>query len=207
MIKKHLVLICIFISAILMVGATSLYPGGSILDKNAAGFNWAQNFISNLFGAKAINGAENPARIWAMAGMAFHSVGFALFFINTSRKMPAKHPATVLKTIGAANVLFTFLIVTALHDAMVTLSSTLFLLGLFYITVYVLRTKLHMLKISCIICMLVFYYTLFLYGSGNWGLLAIMQKVSFGCSMLLALGIEYFSRAEDFTRAAETGKQ
>lgn len=198
MIKKHLVLICIVISMILMVMATLVYPGGSLLDKNSTGFQWSTNFISNLFAAKAINGLENTSRIWALIGMVFHSVGYGIFFINMSKKISAKHAATILKLIGAANILFTFLIATPLHDLMVTISSTLFLIGLFYITVFILKTKLHLFKFSCIICLLTFYFTLYLYGSGNWGLLAIMQKISFISSMLLVLGLEYYAKQDDF---------
>lgn len=95
-------------------------------------------------------------------------------------------------------MLFTFLIATPLHDIMVTVSSTLTMLGLFYITVFILRTKLNWLKVICIVSLLIFYFTLFLYGAGDWGLLAVMQKVSFLCFMLLVLIIEYFIRAEDF---------
>ena len=198
MIKKHLVLICLVISMNLMVMATLVYPGGSLLDKNSTGFQWSTNFISNLFAAKAINGLENTSRIWALIGMVFHSVGYGIFFINMSKKISAKHAATILKLIGAANILFTFLIATPLHDLMVTISSTLFLIGLFYITVFILKTKLHLFKFSCIICLLTFYFTLYLYGSGNWGLLAIMQKISFISSMLLVLGLEYYTKQDDF---------
>lgn len=198
MIKKYSVLICIVISVILLVIATLTYPGGSLLDKNSTGFVWSRNFISNLFAAKAINGSDNTSRIWAIIGMAFHSVGYGIFFINTSRKMPVRHAANVLKYIGAANIVFNFLIATPLHDIMVTISSTLSLLGLFYITVFILKTRLHLFKFACIICMLTFYYTLYLYGSGDWGLLAIMQKVSLISSMALILSIEYFIKQEDF---------
>lgn len=197
--KKYSVLICLVISVILIVIATFVYPGGSLADKNSIGFEWSKNFISNLFAAKAINGSENPSRIWAIIGMAFHSVGYGLFFINMSKKISTGYATTVLKLIGGGNILFSFLIVTPLHDIMVILSSTLFLIGLFYITVYLLKTKLTIFKFLCILCFLIFYYTLFLYGSGNWGLLAIMQKVTFICSMLLVLGIEYFTKPEDFT--------
>jgi hypothetical protein len=198
MIKKYSVLICIVISVILMIIASLLYPGGSLLDKNSIGFVWTKNFISNLFAAKAINGSENASRIWAIIGMAFHSVGYGIFFINMSKKMTDGHAATVLKYVGAANIVFNFLIVTPLHDIMVTISSTLSLVGLFYCTVFILKTKLHLLKLSCVICLLIFYFTLYLYGSGDWGLLAIMQKVSFISSMLLVLGMEYFTKVEDF---------
>ncbi len=200
MIKKHSVFFFIIISVILMVIATSVYPGGSLLDKNSVGFNWSKNFFSNLFQEKAINGFENKSRIWAIIGMAFHSVGYGIFFIKTSRKIPHRHTEKVLKLIGTVNILFNFLIATPLHDSMITISSTLSLLGLFYIIVSILKTKLHFLKFYSIICMLIFYYTLFLYGWGDWGLLAIMQKVSFICSMSLVLGIEYFTKLDDFNQ-------
>ena len=198
MIRKYSVLISVVISVILLVIATSVYPGGSLLDKNSTGFDWSKNFISNLFAAKAINGSENQARIWALIGLFLHAVGYGIFFINMSKKIPLRHAANILKYIGAANMIFNFLIVTPLHDVMVTISGTLFLIGLFYITVFILKTRLHLLKFSCIFCLLTFYYTLYLYGSGDWGLLAIMQKVSFISSMLLVLGLEYFTKFEDF---------
>ena len=207
MIKKYSVLICVVISVILIVIAAFVYPGGSLLDKNSEGFDWSKNFISNLFAAKAINGLENSSRIWAIIGMAFDSVGYGIFFINMSKKVSARHAATILKLIGAANILFNFLIATHLHDIMVTISSTLSLIGLFYITVFILKTKLHLLKFSCIICLLTFYYTLYLYGSGNWGLLAIMQKVSLISSMFLVLGLEYFTKKEDFKQIKLDGQK
>lgn len=200
MIKKHSVLICIVISMVLLVIATLVYPGGSLLDKYSTGFDWSKNFISNLFAAKAINGSDNASRIWAIIGMAFHSVGYGIFYINMSGRIPSRHAAIVLKYIGAANIVFSFLIATPLHDTMVTLSSTLFLICLFYITVFILKTNLHVFKFACIICLLTFYFTLYLYGSGNWGLLAIMQKVSMISSMALVLGIEYFIKQEDFSQ-------
>lgn len=205
MIKKYSVLIGIVISVILISIAIFLYPGGSLHDENGIGFDWSKNFISNLFEAKVINGSENPSRIWAIIGMAFHSFSYGLFFMNMSKKISVKQAAIVLKWIGIANILFTFLIVTPLHDSMIILSSTLFLIGLFYITFYILKTKLHLLKCCCVICLLIFYYSLYLYGAGNWELLAIMQKVTVISSMLLILGLEYFTKKEDFTQIDSNG--
>jgi len=67
--------------------ATMVYPGGSLSDKDSIGFDWSKNFISNLFGAKAVNGSDNPSRIWADAGMIFLSVSFAVFFMAFSKKI------------------------------------------------------------------------------------------------------------------------
>lgn len=199
-VKKYSVLICVLVSVFLILVAALIYPGGSLADKNSIGFDWTKNFISNLFASKAINGLDNPSRIWAITGMAFHSVGYGLFFIHMSKKIPSGHAVTVLKTIGLANIIFNFLITTSVHDIMVTISSTLSMLGLFYITVFILKTKLHLVKLGCIICLLTFYYTLFLYGSGNWGRLAIMQKISFMASMFLILGLEYFIKKKHFNQ-------
>ena len=196
--KKYSVLICIIISVLFLVIATLFYPGGSILDENSVGFDWSKNFFSNLFLAKALNGTENPSRIWALIGMVFNSIGYGLFFIHTSRKIPHKHTALVLISIGVVNMIFTFLIATPLHDIMVTVSSTQTMIGLFYITVFILKTKIHWLTLFCILSLLIFYSTLYLYGAGNWGLLAVMHKVTFLCFMLLVLTIEYFTKAEDF---------
>lgn len=156
MVKRYSVLICVVTSVILMVIATLAYPGGSLLDKNSIGFDWSKNFLSNLFAKKAINGSENPGWIWALIGMAFHSVGYGIFFINMSKKISSKLWVNVFKFIGATNIIFIFLIATPLHD-LGTISIVLTLTGLFIITVFILMSKLHFLKFCCIICLLTYY--------------------------------------------------
>ena len=205
MIKKYSVLICLIISVILLVIASLLYPGGSLLDKNSVGFDWSKNFVSNLFAAKAINGLENPGRIWAIIGMAFHSVGYGIFFITMSKKIPLRQWAKVLKFIGVANLLFIFLIATPFHD-LGTISIILTLLGLFIITIFILKSKRHFLKFCCIICLLTFYCFFTLFGFGYLGLAIIMQKVYNASSLLLVLGLEYFTNYEDFIQI-KSGEQ
>lgn len=197
MVKKYSVLICLVISVILLIIASLIYPGGSLLDKNSIGFGWSKNFFSNLFEAKAINGSENPGRIWAITGMAFHSVGYGIFFINMSKKIPSRQWANILKYIGVINIIFIFLIATPLHD-LGTISIIITLIGLFMITVFILKSKLHLLKFCCMICLLTFYCFFFLFGFGYLGLAVIMQKVYNISAMLLVLGLEYFTRYEDF---------
>jgi hypothetical protein len=196
--NKHLVLIGIIISVSLLYVASKVYPGGSLFDKNSIGFDWTKNFISNLFGAKAINGSDNPSRFWADAGMVFLSLSFAIFFIKFSNRIPSKSAANVIKYMGVAGMLCTALIVTSLHDIMVTVASTLFLVSIFYITVFTFKTKLHLFKFLCVGCLLVFYYTLYLFGVGPYTLLPIMQKITFASVIVLILVLEYFTRKEDY---------
>lgn len=204
MVKKYTVLICMVISVILIVISTLVYPGGSLFDKNSIGFDWSKNFLSNLFETKAINGSENPSWIWAIIGMAFHSVAYGTFFINMSKKIPSTQWAKILKYIGAINILFIFLIATPLHD-LGTISIILTLIGLFVITVFILKSKLHFFKLLCIICLLTFYIFFFLFGFGYLSLAIIMQKVYNISSILLVLGLEYFTKNEDYLQIKSAG--
>jgi hypothetical protein len=198
MIKKYSVLIGVIVSLILLSIAISIYPGGNMFDKNAVGFDWTKNFISNLFGGKALNGSENPSRIWALLAMLLLPFTYAIFFINMSKKIPQKSVANILKFGGAANILFMFLIVTPLHDLMLNISLSLFWTCLGFVAGFIFRTQLHLFKFLCAVCLLIFYYSIFLWATNDWNLLPTMQKVNFINSTLLILGLEYFTTKEDF---------
>jgi len=206
MLKKYSILLGIIISIFLLVIATLYYPGGSQFDKTSIGYDWKNNYISNLFGEKAVNGSDNASRFWAIGGMMFLSTTFAIFFIEFSKKIPAKGAAQVIKYFGAGAMLFTFLIATPLHDKMITIASTMTLISIFYITVFVLKSRLHLFKFLCVACLLVFYCSLYIYYSGTYlKFLPIMQKVTFGSTIILILGLEYFTKNEDFEHI-KTGK-
>ena len=198
MIKKYSVLIGVAISLILIIIAILIYPGGSMFDQYSVGFDWTKNFISNLFAAKALNGAENPSRIWAFLAMILLPFTYAIFFINMSKKLPEKNAGYILKYGGAANILCMVLIVTPLHDLMLNISLTLFWTCVIVITVFILKTRLHLFKFFCVVCLLIFYYSIYLWATNDWDLLPIIQKVNFINSTLLILGLEYFTKQEDF---------
>ncbi|WP_400190578.1 hypothetical protein [Hymenobacter sp. B81] len=203
MLRKYALLLGIALALLLLLVATWVYPGGSVADQHSVGFDWSRNFISNLFAARAVNGAANPARFWSVAGMLLLSASMARFFIDFSRKIPDKGAARVIKYCGAICMVFTFLIATPLHDVMVIIASTLFLLGIFYITVFVFKSRLHVFKFLCVACLLVFYATLYLYGAREYrGILPLMQKLTVAVSLLLVLGLEYFTHARDFQPAS-----
>lgn len=199
MLKKYSVLLGVIISLSLLLLATLNYPGGSQFDKTSMGFDWKNNYISNLFSEKAVNGSDNPCRFWAIGGMLFLTASFAIFFIEFSNKITAKGAARIIKYFGAGGMLSAFLIVTPLHNIMITISSTMFLISIFYITIFVFKSKLHLFKFLCIVCLFVFYFTLYLYGSGNYlKFLPVMQKITLAITIILILGLEFFTKKEDF---------
>ena len=139
--------------------------------------------------------------------MIFPSASLAIFFIEFSKKIPAKGASKIIKYFGIGAMLFTFLIVTPLHDKMITIASTMTLISIFYITVFVFKTRLHLFKFLCTVGLLVFYCTLYLYYSGTYlKFLPIMQKITFVSTIILILGLEYFTRKEDFQHI-KVGKQ
>jgi len=198
MFKKHSLLLALTISLILLTIAISIYPGGTYQDKNSIGFDWTENYISNLFEARALNGSHNSSRIWAYFGMLVYSISCAIFFVNMSNKIPGKYIKRIIKFVGILTMSFTFLIITPLHDIMVIISSFLFWNCIGVITVFIFMTKLHFFKIYSIICLLIFFSTGYIYTSSNWNLLPIVQKLNMITSILLMLGLEYFTKQEDF---------
>lgn len=204
MLPKYSILIGIVTSVLLFVLATLHYPGGSQADINSIGFDWKNNYISNLFTEKAVNGLENGARLWAIAGMFFLSASFATFFIEFSKRIPVTGPSKIIKYVGGICMLFTFLIATPLHDLMIPISSTMFLIGIFYITVFVFKSKLILFKFLCTLYLIVFYYTLYLYGTRQVSILPIMQKLTFASTIVMVLGLNYLTSAGDFQYLKKT---
>ena len=193
-------LIGLLLSAMLLIVATKVYPGGNWADPQAPGFVWSKNFISNLFQPKAINGADSNSRYWADAGMILLAVSFAVFFIGYADRLPDMKAGKVVKWCTVVAMVTMMLVVTPLHDLMIALSSTFFLVCFFYITVFILKSRLHLFKLLCVAYLGISYYTLYLYGMGRIENLAIMQKVTVVSQILLLLGLQYFTDKESLAR-------
>lgn len=191
--NKHLVLVGLLLSVALLSIAATVYPGGSLADPQSVGYSWTRNFISNLFQPKAVNGTDNPARWWAAAGMVMLSAGLTLFFLRYAERIPQKSARRVIRICGSIAMVCMVLVVTPLHDIMVTLSSTFFLLALFYITVFIFRGRQYGWGALCVACLLLAYYTLYLYGAGPYDTLPVFQKLTFVSMLMLVLGLEYFT--------------
>ena len=199
MLKKHTILIGILFALLLLVIATLYYPGGSQYDLHSTGFNWRHNYFSNLFNPKAVNGMDNLSQPWAVAGMFMLCFSFALFFNGFSKNIPKKSAAIIIRFFGVGAMVSGFLIATPLHDIMVTISGTMALVSIFYITVYIFKSKLLVSKFLCVFCLLIFYTCNFLYYTSSYlFILPVMQKVLFLSIITWVLVLHYFTNAEDF---------
>ena len=200
MIKKHLTLILISLGLLLLLVATFPYPGGTADNPASAGYDWKENFITNLLNPLALNGMENAARPWAVGGVLCLSAAFGVFFSRFSTRISIKSAAFVIRYVGAAAAFCAFLtVIPPLHDRMVLFSGVMTLLVFFYITVLVLKSKLLFWKIYSIFALLMLYFATFMYFGGVLlAFLAIMQKAIHLLQFIWILGLEYFTGKEDF---------
>ena len=201
MLKKHSVLLGIIIALLLLFIATIQYPGGSQYSSNSVGYDWQNNYISNLFSPKAVNGLSNMSRPWAICGMLFLCASFTLFFISFSKKIPSKLSANIIKYCGIGAMLFAFLAVTPYHDLGVTVASILIVISMFYIMVFVFTTKLLFLKVLCVVCLVVSYSCNYMYYSRfHIALLPIAQKIDLLIALIWVLCLQYFTTKDDFPK-------
>lgn len=199
MLRKNLILTGIVISLTFLFLAMLYYPGGSRNDPSSVGYDWKNNYLSNLFTPEAINGSVNSARPWAICSVFFLSISFAWFFVRFSKKIAIKSAANVIKYFGLGATVCVFLAVTPLHDLMIIFASTLSLVAIFYISVFILKSKLHYLKLLSIICLLLFYICVYSYFSRSFlEYLPVLQKASFFVNIIWMLCVEYFTTKADF---------
>lgn len=198
MLKKHAILIGILVAITLFCIAAAYYPSGSQSDKNTLGYDWANNYLCNLFSEKAVNGEPNHGRMWAIVGMFFLCVSFARFFYNFSTKVPVGTAANVIRFCGMGAMFFAFLVFSPAHDLMTTLSSVLGLFAVFYVTVFIFRSKHVIFKVLCAACLAILYLNNYIYYTHHGlAFLPILQKISFLIIVVMILGLDYFIQKED----------
>ena len=198
--KHYAILLGISIGTVLLLLSTLYYPGGTYLDAQAEGYNWANNYISNLLRPLAVNGEANSARPFAIFGVLFLTASFGWFFVRFSAKLKIKSASLVIKYLGILATLFGFItVVPPMHDLMVTLSSILTLLIFFYITVMVLKSKLTWLKVMSVLFLATFYFGAYMYFSRfQLAYMPIVQKIIFLMKIIWVISLEYGTRKEDF---------
>lgn len=205
MFNKNLVLYVLLGALALLYAATLFYPGGNQQNALAPGWSWQHNYISNLFAQKGINGRPNAARPLAITAMAALSYGMALFYVQFSFKIPGTSAPNIIRYAGLGGTLCTFLVITSLHNAMITAAVTLNLVAIFYITVFTFKTSLSLLKLLCVLCMLSAYLTVYVYSTrANLLILPTLQKLTLLTTIGWVLGMHYLSRKEDYESNLKT---
>ncbi len=198
--KGHIVAIALLIGTALLIIAAYNYPGGSSVEELSTSYSFSENYISDLLRPLAVNGDPNSARPFATMGTLFLSTGFGIFFIVFSQRIIVPSARFVIKYCGIAAMAFGFLTAfPQLHDIMVTLSSILSLIILFYITVFVVKSKLTFLKIMSILFLLASYFAAYMYFTRSFlDYMPLAQKLIYAIKIIWVLSLFYFTSAKDF---------
>ena len=204
MLNRNIVLIGIALSVLCLIVASLNYPGGSPKDPNSIGFQWTENYISDMLEFKAVNGADNKARPLAVVGVMLMGLSTGFAFVRFARKLRVKSLSVVIKYGGLLLILLTALgTIPSQHDLSVTLSIFLNLLVFFYVMVTLLKSRLTVFKVLSVVFLASFYGASYLYGTKT-GLeyMPLVQKITHIIQIVWILGLEYFTREEDFEHLA-----
>jgi hypothetical protein len=108
--RGRLSLVALSLFCLAMVVGALLYPGGSWLHPNAAGFSWTNNFWCDLTRRPAHNGAPNPWAPWlGTLGFAALGAALALFWMEVAALLTAPR-ARFVKVAGVASAVATALV-------------------------------------------------------------------------------------------------
>jgi len=171
--------ICLFV--LLYIVAALLYPGGSQHDEFSKGFSWLHNYWCDLLEYKAQNGADNPSRPVAIAGMAVLCISLILFwyyvppFLTQQKKLQR-----TIQVAGIASMMVACFLSSAYHDVIINIAAFLGVIAITGTLVALYKAgykKLFFPGITCIVlCALnnYIYYT-----STLVKYLPVIQKITF----------------------------
>jgi hypothetical protein len=196
--RIHWPLIGMTISLCLFVAAAARYPGGTTFSAHSLGYDWSRNFISSLFRPTAINGDPNPARFFAIPGLAFYCLSLAFIYWNLASHVSSGGHRKMIQIAGVGSAVYAMFIATPMHDLMVTIS----LLFSFTVTgallhVLYIQKKAGLLVGGLFALLLCLAAVVMYYGNMFWELLPIVQKSTYLASVAWLLALYYqFGRAK-----------
>jgi hypothetical protein len=202
MLNKNIVLIGFIVSVLCLLMASSRYPGGSPRDIHSVGYAWTENYISDMLEYKAVNGSDNASRPLAVTGVVLMGLFTGLAFVRFARKVGIKKYSVVIHGCGIILILFSVLVtIPSLHFLMVNLSIFVNLLVFFYVTFLLVKSDLTVFKFLAVFFLASFYGATYMFSSRT-GLeyMPLVQKITHIFQIVWILGLEYFTRPEDFKR-------
>jgi hypothetical protein len=172
--------------------AASSYPGSTTDSLGAPGYSWAHDFVSTLFGPRARNGAPNSARGVAIAAMLALCVSLGTVFYRLSRQLRSRLHRKTVEIAGIGTAVYSFLVVTPLHDLMVDVG-LLFACTALLATTHALYLERRWALVAwgsgCLA--LAALSAVMYYGHVLYGYLPFMQKVSLVACVGWLLGAYY----------------
>ena len=190
--RYHLAAIGTAVGLCLLVVAMLYYPGGTTESANTVGYSWTHNFLSSLFRPRALNGSENRGRYVAVAAMLMLTASIGVMFKRISTTVTSRAHRKTIEIAGIGAVVYSFLIVTPMHDLMVTISLAFSFVALLVTThvLYIGRRWRLFAWGALSIALLATAATMY-YGNLRFDALPVMQKLSFASCIGWVLAVYY----------------
>jgi hypothetical protein len=189
---RHAPLVGILVSVLLFTVAMAFYPGGTSFSANTVGYDWSRNFLSSLFQPQAWNGSPNPARWFAIPAMFLLCLSYGFIFRCVSRRGRSKFQRKAIEIGGIGSAVYTFLVVTPMHDLMITISLFFFVaavLGTLHLLYVERHTFLFAAGLTCLAVLLI--STGMYYGNVLYEALPVAQKLTFVSLVVWVLALHY----------------
>ena len=183
----------ILIFVALFIYSSSLYPGGSQANINTEGFDWVYNYWCDLKNKNGMNEKPNPASPVAIAAMMVLCISLMSLFIRFAGNF-AKHRfwKKIIMICGTISMIGALLVFTRYHSIMIAVASLFGLFTLVGIIFEVYNSRLTLLKIGGLFCILLLILNNYIYYSRVWvEILPLLQKVTFAIVLLWLLGINF----------------
>jgi len=196
-ILRHWPLVGVFCATCVFVFAASLYPGGTKASAESVGYDWANNTVSALFRAKAVNGAPNPARYFAIPAVWLFCGSMGMVFAGIAGKATSSFHGKTIRIGGIGSMVFASLAATPWHNLMVTAALLFFMAAVFAILhrLYVeRRMRLLMLGLVCVSLQLT--NAVMYYGHVLRGMLPVVQKAGSLACVGWLFTLYYLARTE-----------
>lgn len=153
-------------------------------------------------GEKAVNGADNPARVIAVCAMVILAMSLAVFFYTFSTLFEENRIWKNSTRIGGIVAMSaTALLFTPWHDTLTTIGSLFGLVALIGLIRILVKTNWTILKATGILCILLLIINNVIYYS-HWNLvyLPLLQKITFLTVLIWMIMLQ--SKALKFNNAA-----
>jgi hypothetical protein len=193
---RHAPLVGMILSIVLFAVAMAYYPGGTSFSADTVGYNWSQNFLSSLFQPRAYNGSPNPARWFAIPAMFLLCLSYAFIFRGVSRRSQSQLQKKIIEIGGIGSAAYTFLVVTPMHNLMITISLLFFLTAVLAALQLLYTEQQTVLFAAGLICLAVMLISCVMYyGNVFFSALPVAQKLTFVlfAGWLLALHYKMFN--------------
>jgi hypothetical protein len=165
---------------LLYIIATFLYPGGSDINRTAAGFSWQHNYWCELMADHAQNGQINTARPVAITAMFILGISLSLFWHFASFLFSSRSAGRILvRYAGILSMLTMVFLLVADHDPVIYTAGALGMTALITVNLGLYTKKNYTLAAMGILCLLLSALNNYIYFTNELYYLPVIQKISF----------------------------